>query len=301
MSFRKSNLVFALLIGITLSTNIVEGQDGNRSVARIVYLQEETTIGGGLTESLESLKLETKALSNQLSNPRSLPQKALVTPAKRLPPPEVDMPEPEQKIGQGSLNGTNSTNDIYQRIELLNQIYDERKAELARKKAKEENAQQETKPVDPESMGGTVENQVTPEATDSPETQDWTQGVGIQATPSDSNPVDVFELGNSLYQTGRIETALRAYQQVDRSTLTATEGVWLDFQLANSYRRLGEVEKAKTLYRAIANQSDAANLVKPAQMWLKQLAVTAKFESTMKLIESELTSQQERAIQHVSK
>lgn len=82
-------------------------------------------------------------------------------------------------------------------------------------------------------------------------------------------PVDTFEMANSLFQTGRISTALDAYEAVDVNSLTAFDAAWLRFMIANCKRRLGEVTKATRVYRDLSEEKDSANLVQASQWWLK--------------------------------
>jgi hypothetical protein len=75
-------------------------------------------------------------------------------------------------------------------------------------------------------------------------------------------------MANSLFQTGRISTALDAYEAVDINSLTAFDATWLRFMIASCKRRLGDVTNSTRTYRRISEEKNSANLVKAAQWWL---------------------------------
>jgi hypothetical protein len=188
-----------------------------------------------------------------------------------------------------AIEGIGNTEDIVERIELLKRIYEKKRLENE-KQAKQttlkaqsplQNSQQQTNEIPDRSIS---------DVADAVKQEDPGTQVLANANSTSQIPVNMFEMGNSLYQTGAIQTALDAYVQVDRAEMTASEHVWLDFMIASCQRRLENWDEAIVLYREVANQQEVPNLTKPAQRWLKQLDRLNQAKSTVTQMESEIES-----------
>jgi tetratricopeptide (TPR) repeat protein len=199
--------------------------------------------------------------------------------------------------------GVGGTSDIYERIELLKRIYEQR--EFDARAASVQPAAAEAPPALEElPLPMPVQERPTPKNMSEIGSQfaaAATAAPTSNAQRAVSAPVDLFELGNSLYQTGNLLTALDAYVQVDRNTITAAEAVWLDFMIASCHRRMGNWDDASRLYREVANQNDAPYLTKPAQSWLKQVELASKSKTEYSDIENQINLLLEKGQTNVTK
>ena len=212
-------------------------------------------------------------------------------------------------MGERSVSGLDhqtpyspETRDIYERIDLLKKIYRQRRIEA--------NAENQTPQPPPKTMRqvgtvGDIPKPVPPndaaivEPTIKP--QDDPSDEAPLLTPIESKarkilsePVDAFEMGNSLFQTGRLETALRAYDSVDQSKITAFDSTWLEFMTATCNRRLGKTEEAIGTYRRIANEKNSGSLVKASRWWLKHLESSDKNLAAYREMQSKIDTVTER-------
>ncbi|QEG23357.1 tetratricopeptide repeat protein [Mariniblastus fucicola] len=283
-----------------------------------------------LKSALKALMQETQQLQSSTRSPAndttpgesgdewSMNQRPSISSA----PQDLRPAMPEEAV-----EGIGNTDDIVQRIELLKQIYAQKRIEeqavsqadlqlpsRSIASAPPTTAAAETIPGNSRNSFSQRTNNRMPiprdarampaPATTNAQPTEQTVSDPSRASPSNANrifpdPVNLFELGNSLYQTGELQTALEAYSQVDRSEITAAEAVWLDFMMASCYRRMGSWENATSLYREVANQSSAPNLAKPARRWLKQLDLLSNSKSSFAQIETEISSLIETAKEHV--
>jgi tetratricopeptide (TPR) repeat protein len=90
---------------------------------------------------------------------------------------------------------------------------------------------------------------------------------GTKVLPS---PVDAFEMGNSLFQAGRVSTALEAYEATEIDKMTVFDASWLRLMKANCHRQLGNIEEAERIYREISNERNSIYLSKSSKWWLDQ-------------------------------
>lgn len=129
------------------------------------------------------------------------------------------------------------------------------------------------------------------------------------ATPEASLPskrilstrVNTFALGESLYQTGNFESALKAFQQVDVTPLSQSDRTWLDLLIALCQRRTGDFSTAEGTLREIANEESTDYPVKAAQWWLKHASASHETTTKMNALSSEFDSLLERANSHVNR
>lgn len=318
---------------LTMHGFVAAQQQNGKTVARIVFNQELSEPENGLNSRSQSLKGALNALRQETQQLRSSTRKATgssrsITPSpmrserfeRSQPSPrsqssqwpterpstlavleDLRAPSSDEDVAMDGIDGIGNTEDIVKRIELLKQIYEQRRIENQSKvnkaslqlKAENTSLSEPLEPSEPQNKAASV---VPPEV--NPKAAEPRNSLSI-ADRVFPKPVDLFELGNSLYQTGELQTALEAYSQVDRGTITAAEAVWLDFMIASCQRRLGNWEEAESLYRSVANQAIAPNLSKPAQRWLKQLALVTEAKKSFQTMEPELSSLIEKANKHV--
>lgn len=303
---RTTTQIIAVVV-ITLAT--VESsfaQTNSRgNIARIVFHQDVAEEPKqDLEGALNALRQETRQLRSTTKNttPGVATSKGPAAFPVERPSTRTALPELRPDSEQAAIDGIGNTSDIVERIELLKRIYEKKRIENAnRTMLKAQTPPEVAQPLtndsaEPEGnpVPQAVERQMPPQnaAPKGPP-------VAQVASRVTEQPVDLFEMGNSLYQTGEIETALEAYKQVEPSSISASEAVWLDFMTASCHRRLGNSEAAITLYREVANQNEAPNLTKPAMRWLKQLDYVTQSMSSIKSMESKINSLIETAKSHV--
>jgi tetratricopeptide (TPR) repeat protein len=301
-----------ICVAFASSGSVAAQQQNGKTVARIVF-QEDVTSDASRQElqgKLDALKQETRQLqgftraiepsANSGVQPNWQDQRLSVEAVL------ADLRPSKPELTTNS--GQETTADIVERIELLERIYERKRIDDQKKISEAARLLAQTKP-NPETPPGpaTLPNQQQvvglESATVSPPLSEQ-----IDATASElvadrdfPNPVNLFELGNSLFQTGQLQTALEAYTQVDRNEISATEAVWLDFMIASCHRRAGNWDDAISLYREVANQDQAPNLTKPSQRWLKHLEMMSHSKSTFEKMETEISSLVETADKHVKK
>ena len=265
-----------------------------------------------LEDSLELLEIETRrSLSPRQSSQPEFSSRDTVN--HFAPAPSGSSKKDDWGvIGEPSAAGHDQqmpfspeTRDIYERIDLLKKIYRQRRIE-----AKLENQTPQSPPKTMRQVG-TVSDaraQAPPKDTALAEPTAETQDEMLAEDPSLepmtpaasknrqvlSEPVDAFEMGNSLFQTGRVETALRAYDSVDQSKITAFDSTWLEFMMATCKRRLGKTEEAIGTYRRIANEKNSGSLVKASRWWLKHLENSEKNLATFKEMQAKIDNVTER-------
>ena len=239
-----------------------------------------------LQNSLQALKDETDRLKSTLIQAK---EKA------SFPTPEIVPLIDDQE--------TAGTDDIYDRIRLLQDIMKKEEAE-SRKTALNppqvnqlRSTTQKTPPKLPQETVDQMTNyegQLTTAATDEKPNEFNISGERVLPVP-----VNTFELGNSLFQTGNIKTALETYQSIDRAELTAFDSKWLDLMIANCHRRLENWDDAASSYREIANEKNQTNLTDASSWWLKHIEQKEKSKSAFENMKADVDKLIEQATQHV--
>ncbi len=98
-----------------------------------------------------------------------------------------------------------------------------------------------------------------------PESPSQTQSIPKAIT---DEPVDRVALANNLFGAGEIQLALEIYQELEQSNLQKDDQLWVQYQIANCLRRLGDTGKAEGNYRLIAGSAKAGFLADYARWWL---------------------------------
>ena len=107
-------------------------------------------------------------------------------------------------------------------------------------------------------------------------------------------PINPFEMGNSLFQTGKIATALDAYETVDMDNMTVFDAAWLRYMKATCHRQLGNRKEADRIYREISKEKNVRVLVESAQWWLSQSDRTKDFDAQLQQLQINLESMEAR-------
>jgi hypothetical protein len=101
-------------------------------------------------------------------------------------------------------------------------------------------------------------------------------------------------LGDSLFGTGQTELALQAYSSIELNRLTASDRYWIEYQIANCHRRLGNIPEAQTRYRKLAGLVDAGWCAGHAKWWLDALNTRAALQRDLVAVKNSLKSMEEQ-------
>ena len=83
--------------------------------------------------------------------------------------------------------------------------------------------------------------------------------------------IDRQRMGNNLYAIGAYELALMNYEMMLKQPLSPLEAQWVQFQVANCQRKLGQVGEAQKAYRRVAGETSEEWLGQMSRWWLKEL------------------------------
>ena len=83
--------------------------------------------------------------------------------------------------------------------------------------------------------------------------------------------IDRQRMGNNLYAIGAHELALMNYEMMLRQPLGPDEAQWVQFQVANCQRHLGQIAQAQKAYRRVAGETSEEWLGQMSRWWLKEL------------------------------
>ena len=83
--------------------------------------------------------------------------------------------------------------------------------------------------------------------------------------------IDRQRMGNNLYAIGAYELALKNYEMMLQQPLNPLEMQWVQFQVANCQRQLGEIAQAQKAYRRVAGETSEEWLGQMSRWWLKEL------------------------------
>ncbi len=83
--------------------------------------------------------------------------------------------------------------------------------------------------------------------------------------------IDRQRMGNNLYAIGAYELALMNYEKMLQQPLSPVETQWVQFQVANCQRHLGQLALAQKAYRRVAGETSEEWLGQMSRWWLKEL------------------------------
>ena len=83
--------------------------------------------------------------------------------------------------------------------------------------------------------------------------------------------IDRQRMGNNLYAIGAYELALINYEKMLQQPLDSVEAQWVQFQVANCQRHLGQTTEAQKAYRRVSGETSEEWLGQLSRWWLKEL------------------------------
>jgi tetratricopeptide (TPR) repeat protein len=102
------------------------------------------------------------------------------------------------------------------------------------------------------------------------------------ATGAVPDPIDRVSLGNNLYALGEYPAAYKAYLSANPEELTPEQQFWVEYQIANCLRRMGEHAEASNRFRKLAGQPEAGWLSERAGWWVDVLEQIRRTENALK-------------------
>ena len=91
----------------------------------------------------------------------------------------------------------------------------------------------------------------------------------IEALSMVDGPVDQLAFANNLYGTGETGLALEIYQKLNKSKLVPDQVVWVEYQMANCHRLLGDKQAAERGYRIVTSRDKSSWVGSNARWWLE--------------------------------
>ena len=103
-----------------------------------------------------------------------------------------------------------------------------------------------------------------------------------------TSPVNRLRLADSLFGAGKTDAALQAYQSLDLDQLDEIDQVWIQFQIANCHRRLGDIRQAEKYYRIVASYKIVDVAVETSRWWLDRLHAKHELHGSSKTLSAEI-------------
>lgn len=91
-----------------------------------------------------------------------------------------------------------------------------------------------------------------------------------------------FEIAENLYKLGEYKTALEIYKLIEKNRLVKDRKMWIEYQIANCYRKLGFYEEAIKSYRQIQNEFEGTYWGRQAQWYIRDIEWRVKAERNLK-------------------
>lgn len=201
---------------------------------------------------------------------------------------------------------TDRINSINERISLLKRLADEERRKAAENASEFANEAPKTPAM--ESNLPVPETQQQSEIFDSqmqneppPETfvptlppPDPMAKQAAAATKVVNQPLDSFELGNSLFMTGNYSAANKSYNTI-LDGATASDEVWLRCMIGCNFRLLGELQKAEDAFRKASNSRERESYAVDYARWsLAYIEAKRKSQEEFSLIEQSIDSALEK-------
>ena len=194
-------------------------------------------------------------------------------------------------------------NSINERISLLKKLAEEDKRRAAEEAAKAESQMNSMPPVNPvtppnNNVGeSNVFDNVTQPSDPPPENfqptmpkTDPLTTKAAEATQVLQEPLDPFELGNSLYMTGNYQASIKSYATILES-VSPQDQIWLKCMMGCNYRLLGDLQKSEELFREVSNSRNADSIAVDYARWsLTYIESRQKSKEEYQLIEGEIDS-----------
>ena len=115
-------------------------------------------------------------------------------------------------------------------------------------------------------------------------------------------PIDRLRLADSLFAINQLQMSLDIYEQLDDSTSSTSEQIWIRYQRASCLRRLKKIDSARRYYRAVAGIDESDFLGECSRWWLDTLderqgleQKVENIQSTIEALEAEINGGKPRA------
>lgn len=224
---------------------------------------------------------------NQDSTPANRPE---VAPAKPATGPQ-DTPKSDQAFEPKRIESIN------ERIQLLKKLMQQEREQAERQ---EQEGQLDQLPpnnatTQPNFPNNNSANPTTAEETGQPE--EFTPSLPVDpnaasqdaGTPILTQPVNSFELGNSLFMTGNYSAALKSYQAMLNEKPAVEDELWIRCMMGCCYRLQGDFAKAESMFREITNRRLTNSYPSDYAKWsLNYIEKRRISHDQFRLIESEL-------------
>lgn len=230
-------------------------------------------------------------------------------PARPMPGPGANgsMQQGGQAVDKDSVD-RGRIDSINERISLLKKLAEEDKRRAAEKAAQDAASQiitmpanQPKTPANEVSADPNVFDPTTQPADPPPEPfqptvpkTDPLQAKAAEATQVLQEPLDPFELGNSLFMTGNHEASIKSYQTIMKSA-SKEDQVWLKCMMGCNYRMIGNLQKAEELFREVSNNRNAESYAVDYARWsLSYIESRRKTIEEYQVLEGEIDTILER-------
>ncbi len=115
-----------------------------------------------------------------------------------------------------------------------------------------------------------------------------------QAKQVVNQPLDPFELGNSLFMTGNYSASIKSYQTILEGA-SDNDQVWLRCMMGCNYRLLNNFRKAEEAFREVSNSRDRESFAVDYSRWsLSYIEARRKSKAEFESIAKEIDSALER-------
>ena len=106
--------------------------------------------------------------------------------------------------------------------------------------------------------------------------------------------VDRLRLANNLYGSNEIKLALDVYQRLDKSALAPLDQLWVEYQIGNCHRRLGNRQESERSFRIVTSRDKASWIGENARWWLDVADRASRLESQVLSLKQALDETQEQ-------
>ncbi|GAX60055.1 hypothetical protein SCALIN_C05_0140 [Candidatus Scalindua japonica] len=93
-----------------------------------------------------------------------------------------------------------------------------------------------------------------------------------------------FEIAENLYKLGEYKTALDIYQLIIKKDIIKDKKVWISYQIANCYRKLGLYSEAMEAYREMQEVYEGTYWAKQSQWYIQEIMWRAEVEEKMEKV-----------------
>ncbi len=183
------------------------------------------------------------------------------------------------------------TESVRKRLEMLNLTIQQERKGHSETPESNDSASLDSPTIDAESTDsrtaaqnfpGVTEN-LEPPVVNEPQPESLPTGTAILA-----NPVDLFEVANSLFMTGNAAKALEYYNTIENDKRDEFDQLWFDYMQASAHRQSGDLERATKKYRDVVARKASGVNQELSQFWLQHIEQLKTSKSGFEEIEAQL-------------